>query len=110
MNTHTKRHYPALETLKKRLSSILAEVEEAQEALEALPAQIACAEPSLCGRLVPVTPPRAHVTPTPEQAAEFARQLAENSAPEQGRDPLATRAPGYDPTFTPNPENFGQLN
>ena len=88
MNTHTKRHYPALETLKKRLSSILAEVEEAQAALEALPAQIA---------------------PTAEQTAELARQLAEHGGAEQGSDPLSVRAAGYDPAFTPDPEDFGNL-
>lgn len=52
----------------------------------------------------------AAAAPTAEQAAELARQLAEHGAPEQGRDPLATRTPGYDPEFTPDPENFGQLN
>lgn len=48
--------------------------------------------------------------PTPEQAAELARQLAEHGGTAAvAADPLSVRAPGYDPEFTPNPENFGQL-
>ncbi|MBQ4594767.1 MAG: hypothetical protein IJA81_09050 [Akkermansia sp.] len=60
---------------------------------------------------------QAAAAPTPEQAAEVARQLAEYGTPAPGEpaatllhsDPLATRAPGYDPDFTPDPENFGTL-
>lgn len=52
----------------------------------------------------------AAAAPTAEQAAELARQLAEHGGTAAvAADPLSVRAPGYDPTFTPNPENFGQL-
>lgn len=51
----------------------------------------------------------AAAAPTAEQAAELARQLAEHGGAEQGSDPLSVRAPGYDPEFTPDPENFGAL-
>lgn len=50
-------------------------------------------------------------TPTAEQAAELARQMAEHGAAgTPTADPLTLRAPGYDPEFTPDPEDFGQLN
>ena len=53
----------------------------------------------------------AAAAPTAEQAAELARQLAEHGGPAAvAADPLSVRTPGYDPEFTPNPEDFGQLN
>lgn len=57
-------------------------------------------------------PTRRADQPTPEQAAELARQLAAASPPAGQADAAAApiRLPGYDPTFTPDPENFGQLN
>lgn len=52
----------------------------------------------------------ASAAPTAEQAAELARQLAEHGGTAAvAADPLTVRAPGYDPTFTPDPENFGAL-
>lgn len=49
--------------------------------------------------------------PTPEQAAELARQLAAAGTPAELADAAAApiRLPGYDPTFTPDPENFGTI-
>ena len=49
--------------------------------------------------------------PTPEQAAELARQLAAAGTPAELADAAAApiRLPGYDPTFTPDPENFGNI-
>lgn len=53
----------------------------------------------------------AAAAPTAEQAAELARQLAEHGGTAAvAADPLAVRTPGYDPEFTPDPENFGKLN
>ena len=52
----------------------------------------------------------AAAAPTAEQAAELARQLAEHGGTAAvAADPLSVRAPGYDPEFTPDPENFGKL-
>ena len=49
--------------------------------------------------------------PTPEQAAELARQLAAAGTPAELADAAAApiRLPGYDPSFTPDPENFGTI-
>lgn len=56
-------------------------------------------------------PSRRADQPTPEQAAEFARQLAAAGTPAELADAAAApiRLPGYDPTFTPDPENFGTI-
>ena len=56
-------------------------------------------------------PSRRADQPTPEQAAELARQLAAAGTPAELADAAAApiRLPGYDPSFTPDPENFGNI-
>ena len=56
-------------------------------------------------------PSRRADQPTPEQQAELARQLAAAGTPAELADAAAApiRLPGYDPSFTPDPENFGNI-
>ena len=56
-------------------------------------------------------PSRRADQPTPEQQAELARQLAAAGTPAELADAAAApiRLPGYDPSFTPDPENFGTI-